>query len=188
MQHGTKMLGGISCIALVAFSILGSFIPFVGVFTLIAGIVLLVAFFMAGSQLGRSDIKRNLIICIVLNVGVAVVFMFAMGATMIVLMSAGGSTGLDGFGALGATALIGGILCWLTLIASNWFWYKASVGLAEGSNTPLFQTGGLVMFIGAILLIVFGLGAIAILAGQIMQAIAFFNAPERDTASVATPA
>ncbi|HET7267335.1 MAG TPA: DUF996 domain-containing protein [Oleiagrimonas sp.] len=179
MEHNTKMLGGISCIALVVFSVLGSFIPFVGVLTLIAGICLLVAFFMAGNQLHRSDVKNNVIISIVLSIVGTIVLLMVMGASFAAVLS-GTDTGL---GAFGATAIIGGIICWIIFIIGSWFWYKASVGIAEGSNTPLFKTGGLVLFIGTILLVVFGIGAIVMLVGQIMQAIAFFNAPENSPAS-----
>jgi len=183
VEHNTKLLGGISCIALILFSVLGSFTPFIGILSLLAGICLLVAFFQAGSQVGRADVKNHLIVSIVLSVVGMIVFMLVAGAS---LMTATIMDPLSGFSSM--TAIVGAIIVWIIFMIASWFWYKASASLAEGSNTPFFKTGGLLIFIGSILLVIFGLGAILILIGEILQAVAFFNAPEKETGAAGTAA
>lgn len=182
VEHNTKLLGGISCIALILFSVLGSFTPFISILSLLAGICLLVAFFQAGSQVGRIDVKNHLIVSIVLSVVGMIVFMLVAGAS---LMAA---TTMESLGGFSMTAIVGIIIVWIIFMIASWFWYKASASLAEGSNTPFFKTGGLLIFIGSILLVVFGLGAILILIGEILQAVAFFNAPEKEAGAAGTAA
>lgn len=174
MEHNTRLLGGIAYIALIVFSIFASFLPFAGVVTLAADICVLVAFIQAGNQLGRHDIKNNVIVALVLYIVAFIVVMVLVGVSVVGALASGASA----LGAFGAGAIAGCIIGWILWMIAAWFWYKASVSLAEGSHTPLFKTGGLLMFIGAITLVVFGLGAIVMLIGQILQMIGFFNAPE----------
>ncbi|MGH8363196.1 MAG: DUF996 domain-containing protein, partial [Gammaproteobacteria bacterium] len=72
------------------------------------------------------------------------------------------------------------VLC----MVGAWFWYQASIPLAEGAGVSLYKTGGLLIFIGAITLVVFGLGFIVILIGEIMQTVAFFTTSEKVPANL----
>lgn len=81
-------------------------------------------------------------------------------------------------GALGVGAIVGGIIGWILSIVAMWFWYKASRALTEETNVGLFKVGGLLLFIGAILLIVL-IGGIIMLVGEILQAVAFFSVSEK---------
>lgn len=185
MEHSTRMLGGFAYIGLIVFSIL-SIIPYVGVLfwflSLGAAVCVLVAFVQAGNQLGRPDVKSSIVTAIVLYIIAVALFMFIVAVGIAALIGAGltnsGAGAATGFAAFGVSALIGGIIGWILCIVAAWFWYKASRVLAEATGASLFQPGGLLLFIGAILLIV-GIGAILMFIGEILQAIAFFNAPEK---------
>ncbi|HEX7338916.1 MAG TPA: DUF996 domain-containing protein [Rhodanobacteraceae bacterium] len=180
MEHSTKMLGGIGYIVLIAFAIFGSFLPFAGLISLAAAICVMIAFIQAGNQLHRPTIKNDIIIAVVLYIVSAVLLLFVVGAGLIGLLASGGHGA--GLAALGASAIIGGLIAWVLSIVSSWFWYKASTSLAEATGTPMFKTGGLLMFIGAILLVI-GIGFILMLIGQILQTIAFFQVTETNPAT-----
>ncbi|MDN5865245.1 MAG: DUF996 domain-containing protein [Gammaproteobacteria bacterium] len=183
MEQSTKMLGGIAYIVMIVFSIFGTFLPFLGIINLIAAICVLVAFIQAGNQVGRPDVKNNIIIAIVLYIVAAILLMFIVGAGLAAMFAAGdaetASEAASGLAAFGTGALIGGIIAWILAIIGAWFWYKASSALTEATGEGLFKVGGLLLFIGAILLVVFGIGGIVMLVGEILQAIAFFKVPEK---------
>lgn len=178
MEKSTKLMGAWGYIALIFCSITGGFFPFVNVLALAGAIVVLIAFVRASRELGRPEIRANAIIALILNVVAAVLFIFLVGAgiTAAVLHH-----GHEMAGALFGTGVIfGGLIGWLLAITGGWFWYKASVPLAEATGVDLYKTGGLLIFIGAITIVVFGLGAIVMLIGEILQTVAFFSTPEED--------
>ncbi|AHE96790.1 hypothetical protein THERU_03715 [Thermocrinis ruber] len=55
---------------------------------------------------------------------------------------------------------------------------KAYEILAQATAHNLFKIAGLLMFIGAITTILFGLGILLIIVGYIVLAVAFFTAPK----------
>lgn len=174
MEQSTKMLGGISYIAMIVFSVLGSFIPFTGILSLIAAICVLVAFIQGGNQVGRADVKQNIIVGIILYIIATILFVFVIGAGVATALTTEGG----GFAALSTGLIVAGIIAWVLFIVAAWFWYKASAALGEGANVGLLKAGGLVIFIGAILTII-GIGFIIMWVGEILQAIAFLTAPEK---------
>jgi uncharacterized membrane protein len=176
MENSTKLLGGISYIALIVFSVLSSVSHFISILSLIAAICVLVAFIQAGNQLGRPDVKNDIIIAIVLYIIATVLFVFFVGAGLAATLGTGGA----GFGALGAGLIAGFFIGWVLFIIGAWFWYRASAALSEGTNVGLFKIGGLIIFIGAILTII-AVGFIVMWIGEIIQAIAFFTTPEKNS-------
>lgn len=178
MEKSTKLIGAWGYVALVVSGILGGFAPFVHVVTLAGAILVLVAFVRAGGELGRPEIRTNAIIALVFDIVAAILFIFLVGAGVTAALL---HHGREMRGALfGTGVLVGGLLGWFLMIIGSWFWYKASVPLAEGTGVSLYKTGGLVIFIGAITIVVFGLGAIAMLIGEILQTVAFFTTPENE--------
>lgn len=174
MEQSTRLLGGISYIALIVFSIFSGFMPFLGILSLIATICVLVAFIQGGNQVGRPDVKQNIIIGIVLYIVATILFVFIVGAGL----AAAVANEAAGVAALGTGLIVAGLIGWILFIVGAWFWYKASAALGEGANVGLLKAGGLVIFIGAILTII-GIGFIVMWIGEILQAIAFFTAPEK---------
>ncbi|MGH8273918.1 MAG: DUF996 domain-containing protein [Gammaproteobacteria bacterium] len=185
MENTTKMLGGWGYIGMIFFGIFGSFLGPVAILALAGAIIVLVAFIRAGGELGRPEVKTNIIIALVLYIVAAVLFIFLVGAGVLTYAlhhdSAAAAAGL------GAGVIVGGIIAWILAIVAAWFWYKASVPLTEETGIGLYKVGGLLIFIGAITIVVFGLGAIVSLVGEILQTVAFFTTPEKRLQAIDTP-
>lgn len=179
MEHNTKLLGGIAYIVLIAFSVLGSFVPFAGIITLAAAICVVIAFINAGRELGRPAVKQNMIIALVLYIVGMIIILITVGTAVFAILAGGGISSA----ALGIGTILGGLIGLVVLIAGAWFWYQASVPMAEATGVGLFKTGGLLIFIGAITTILV-IGVVITLIGQILQCVAFFNAPEKQASSV----
>lgn len=185
MQKTTKLLGGWGYIVAIVFGIIGGFLPFGGIVGLVGAILVFIAFVLAAGELGKPDIRTNAIIALVLDIAAGIVFFIFIGASVLTLVFHHGSAGaLAGFT---GGMIAGGIIMWILWIFASWFWYRASASLGDASDQSLFKTGGLLIFIGAITVVVIGLGFIVILIGEIMQTIAFFSVPDKQ-APAATPA
>lgn len=187
MQQTTKQLGGIGYIVFIAAGLLGAVIPFAGIVTLGAAICVALAFIRAADELGRPEIKSSVITAIVLNVIAVAILVVMLGGVIMAVLAAGND--LDGLGAaLGGGAALGALVSWVLMIVASWFWYKASKPVAEATGEKLFQTGGLLIFIGSITVVLFGLGLIVSLIGQILQCVAFFNTNEQPAVASEQPA
>ena len=175
MEKATKLLGGWGYILFIVGGFLG---PLTFIFHLVglAGIIcVLIAFFRASKELGQPKIQSNIIIAIVLYIVAALLFIFLVSSAVLALLHGSGV----GAAAFTGGAIISGLIAWILWIIGAWFWYQASIPLAEGTGVSLYKTGGLLIFIGAITLIVFGLGAIVLLIGEIIQTVAFFTTTEK---------
>lgn len=171
MEKATKLLGGWGYIALIVGSFLGR-LSFIFHLVALAGIIcLLIAFFRAGKELSQPKIQTNIIIAIVLYIVASLLLIFMVGSAIF--------SAVHGLSALTSGVIIGGLIAWILWIVGAWFWYQASIPLADGTGTSLYKTGGLLIFIGAITIIVFGLGFIVMLIGEIMQTVAFFTTTEK---------
>jgi uncharacterized membrane protein len=172
MSQTTKLLGGWGWIAALVLAL----IPGLHLLSLAGAVCVFIAMFRAAGELHRPHVNQQLILTLVLSLAASVVFMFFVGASLVNLMlhhdSAAGAIGF------GAGMIVGGLVAWACYIAGAWFWYQACAALAEAGQAPLLKTGGLLGFIGALTVIVFGLGGLLALAGGVLQAIAFFNAPQ----------
>lgn len=175
MEKTTKLLGGWGYILLIAGSVLG---PLTFVFHLVglAGIIcLLIAFYRASKESGQSKIWRNIFVAVVLYIVASLLLIFVVGSAF---MAAFHDSAV-GTSAFTSGVIAGGFIAWVLWMVGAWFWYQASIPLSESTGVSLYKTGGLLIFIGAITLIVFGLGAIVMLIGEIMQTVAFFTTTEK---------
>ena len=84
-----------------------------------------------------------------------------------------------GFGALIVitVALIAIIVAYAIFVFGFYLQKQAYEILAQATAHNLFKIAGLLMFIGAITTILFGLGLLLIIVGYIVLAVAFFTAP-----------
>ena len=175
MEKATKLLGGWGYILLIVGSFLG---PLTFIFYLVglAGIIcVLISFYRAGTELNQPKIRSNITVAVVLYIVATLLFIFLVGAALINAFhgSAVGTTSFIG------SAIVSGLIAWVLWIVAAWFWYQASIPLTDGTGVGLYKTGGLLIFIGAITAIVFGLGFIVMLIGEIMQTVAFFTTSEK---------
>jgi uncharacterized membrane protein len=159
---------------------LGGFIPGGGLLALVGSVLVLVALFRAGGELRRPDIGRSVTISVAVAVGAGIVFALMVGSAAVSLFHGGNHTPGAGFG---VGVIVGGLLTWALFIAAAWFWYQAMIGMSEGSGVALFKTSGLIYFIGVCTLVVFGLGFIGVLIGQVLQIVAFFSVPDEQPAA-----
>lgn len=191
MEKTTKLLGGWGYVALIVGGFLGLFLgPFSGIVTLGGLVCVLIAFFRAGTELNLPSIKRDILIAIVLNVIAYVLFIFIVGAAVMALVLHSRHSGdLDtgAAAAFGAGTILAGLIGWVLTIVGSWYWYKASQSLTDGTGVGTYKTGGLLIFIGSIAIIVFGLGALVIWIGEIIQAVAFFSTQEESRDSLEPP-
>lgn len=175
MEKATKYLGGWGYIGLIVGSFLG---PLTLIFHLVAlaGIIcVLIAFYRAASELNQPKIRSSITVAVVLYIVATLLFIFLVGSAVLALVH-GSAMGAAAFG---AGAILSGLIAWIIWMVAAWFWYQASVPLAEATGINLYKTGGLLIFIGAITVVVFGLGFIVMLIGEIMQTVAFFTTAEK---------
>jgi len=164
-----KNIGGIGSIL-----VLTGIIPYIGPVLSFAGIVMvIVAVYKLGRLVGKKDIFRNYLIAIIVQFAALVIFLAGAFGGLI----AGGLQDLqdpsDIFGFMG----IGLIVAWILLIVSAYFIKKSFTAITSATGINAFKTAGTLYFVGNILIIAFGLGAIASLVGAIFQIVAFFSLP-----------
>jgi len=160
-----KLLGGIGAILLVL-----AVVPGIGILFLIVGLVLfIVSLYQISNMVKNPTIFKKYIIGLALGlIGWIIALFFGLLSFVGIAMFSGMSIGI--FFAI--------ILAYVAIVAANYFYKQAFDMLASALNHKLFSTAGLLMFIGAITIILFGLGLILIFIGWIILAVAFFTAPE----------
>ena len=192
MEKTTKLLGGWGYLGVVAGGFLGFLVgPFSGIITLAGMICVLIAFFRAGNELNQPDVKRDIIIAIVLNIVAYILMFFVIGAAIAAVVLHRHDANISAnaaAAAFGAGTIITGLVCWALIIIGSWYWYKASKTLTDATGVGTYKTGGLLIFIGSITIIVFGIGFLVTWVGEIIQTVAFFSTPEKDGNVAAPPA
>jgi len=167
-----KMLGGIGSIL-----ILLAFIPGIGTLLGIVGIVLwLISMYQLSNILGKPSIFQKVLIGFILNIGSMVIaFAFGLTAGIASFTSMRNETGA--ILGLGLGVIVAIIVAYAISLAAFYFYKEAYDILAQATAHNLFKIAGLLMFIGAITTILFGLGLLLIIVGYIVLAVAFFTAP-----------
>jgi len=189
-----KMLGGIGSIL-----ILLGWMTGVGILFGIVGAVLwLVSIYQLSNILGKPTIFQKALIGFILNVAGIVIAFAPFALTMVIAFPFGllvkillfnltTDETLDvtldiselGFGALIVltVALIAIIVAYAIFVFGFYLQKQAYEILAQATAHNLFKIAGLLMFIGAITTILFGLGLLLIIVGYIVLTVAFFTAP-----------
>jgi uncharacterized membrane protein len=192
-----KMLGGIGSTL-----ILLGWMTGVGILFGIVGVVLwLISMYQLSNILGKPTIFQKVLIGFVLNIAGMVIAFAPFALTMVIAFPFGllakilflflfnltrdetlditlDTSGL-GFGALIVitVALIAIMVAYAIFVFGFYLQKQAYEILAQATAHNLFKIAGLLLFIGAITTILFGLGALLIIVGEIILAVAFFTAP-----------
>jgi len=189
-----KMLGGIGSIL-----ILLGWMTGVGILFGIVGAVLwLISMYQLSNILGKPTIFQKALIGFILNVAGMVIAFAPFALTMVITFPFGllakillfnlttdetldvtlDTSGL-GFGALIVitVALIAIMVAYAIFVSGFYLQKQAYEILAQATAHNLFKIAGLLMFIGAIATILFGLGLLLIIVGYIVLTVAFFTAP-----------
>ena len=167
-----KMLGGIGYIL-----ILLGWMPRIGIFLSLVGFVLwLISMYQLSNILRKPSIFQKALIGFILSIaGIVIAFAFGLMALISLLVSPKDEAGaILGLG-LGVVFAI--VVAYATLVVSFYFYKEAYDILAQATAHNLFKIGGLLIFIGAITIILFGLGALLIIVAERLLAVAFFTAP-----------
>jgi len=173
-----KLMGGIGAILTLL-----SFIPSIGWLLSIVGFVLvLLAVKTISDEVKESKIFSDYLVAVVLSV-VSVLVLFFGGIASIfgiirMFMQGARSMGLrsGAFSAFGIILLL--LVAWVISIIGSYFIKSSFDEISEKTGEKNFKTAGLLLFLGAILLIAFGTGAIISLVGGIFEIIAFFSLPD----------
>jgi uncharacterized membrane protein len=165
------MLGGIGYILVLLP------IPLIWIFLNIAGFILvLISMYQLSNILRKPAIfQKALIGTILVLAGILIAFAFGLMALIPLFVSPKNETGA--ILGLGLGVIVAIIVAYAISLAAFYFYKEAYKILAQATAHNLFKIAGLLMFIGAITTILFGLGLLLIIVGYIVLAVAFFTAP-----------
>ncbi|WP_448524354.1 DUF996 domain-containing protein [Pseudothermotoga sp.] len=160
-------------------SYLLSMIPSAGwVFSLVGLVLFLVGVHKISQLTGQKEIFNLFLLPVILGfVGITIASVMVIGAVMRVMMS--GGFNLAAFGVATILLLIVSVVL---LIISLISYVKAYKLLAQVTNMNIFNTVANLYKWGAILLVVFGIGAILMFAGVIVAIVGFFSMEEKPSA------
>jgi uncharacterized membrane protein len=187
-----KLMGGIGAILT-----LTAFIPKIGWLFAITGLVLvLLAIKEISNVVNDKKIFNNYLVAFILNiigcfvvaiVCIVAIFVFVgqrifRSGTMMNNMPFGGI--FKNFGSRLPVAVIIVIavvlvVAWAIVIIGSHFAKSSFDGIATGTKVEYFKTAGNLIFIGSVLLVVFGLGAILMFVGAILEIVGFFALPDK---------
>ena len=177
-----KILGGIGSILILLGLVTEIEILFI---LFIVGFVLwLISIYQLSKKLEKPSIFQKVLIALILDVAV-LGFILAVAVTVIAFVLEELMEGITPYVSMGDEVLadikwwilVGIIAAYAILVVSAYFYKQAYEILAQATAHNLFKIAGLLMFIGAITTILFGLGLLLIIVGEIILAVAFFTAP-----------
>jgi len=190
--RNAKLMGGVGAILSVLV-----FIPKVGWIFAITGLVLVfIAIKQISEAVDNKKIFSNYLVAFILDLIGSFVVAIAGIATFLGVFRLRAIPNLtmrgmmngqrllsnfDGrfFGA-GIIAIIVALIVALALVIIASYFTKLSFeGIANGTRVEYFKTSGMLIFIGSILLVVFGIGAIVMFVGAILEIVGFFSLPDR---------
>ncbi|BAL81525.1 DUF996 domain-containing protein [Caldisericum exile] len=177
--RNAKLMGGIGAIL----PLIGSLFVRRGYgLSFILGVASIILILMALNEISKKvqnpDIFSNYLTGFILqliNYFVMLIFVVVGGLALIFSFGTGFMGGLRG---LGFRAILLLLVIYGLLIASNYFVKKSFDAVGDSLSNQHFKTAGMLLFIGAILTIVFGIGLIIVLIGEIFEIIGFFTLPD----------
>jgi len=177
--RNAKLMGGIGAILPLVGSL---FLKRVYGLSFILSITSIVLILMALNEISNKvenhEIFSNYFTGFILQIiGYIVLIIFAVvgGLALIFRFGMGFIGGLRSLGIPAALLLF----AFYVLIVVSFYYVKKSFDLiGESLSNENFKTAGLLLFIGAILLIVFGIGALVMFVGEIFEIVGFFTLPD----------
>ncbi len=170
-----KMLGdiGFTLILLSTINMPGTVANLLG----IVGFVLwLISMCQLSNILRKPSIFQKVLIGVILNIaGIVIASAFGLMAGILSFATMRDETGA--ILGLGLRTVIAIIVTYAIIVVAFYFYKEAFDILAQATAHNLFKIAGLLMFIGAITIILFGLGLLLIIVGYTVLAVAFFTAP-----------
>ena len=194
--ESSKNLSAVGALLMVI-GLAGTVIPYVGILTLIGVILLLIGVKGLANFYTEQGIFNNALYSIITAIVGGIVTIAAVALSAVAAFASLGIDiatiedwialgtdptvifaeffNIDTFFALIAAFVVGLLLLLVTLIISMYFARKSMDQLSTKSGIGLFGTAGLLMLIGAVLIIAVGIGLIIIWIGLILATVAFFQ-------------
>ena len=196
--ESSKTLGGIG--AILMFIGIFPYISYFGIVELIGAILVLTALYSLGNYYKDSGIFNNALYGVMAGI-VGVVSAVAIGLAIVLpnikdflmtifpswngdwstISSLSGMTPNTSNIAIGdvipfiSAAIVIFVILWIFAIIATFFVRRSLVRLSAKTNVGLFSTAGLLLLIGAFLVIVVGLGLVLMWVAALILAIAFFK-------------
>ena len=164
-----KTLGGV-----------GSILFLIPALNIIGYILVLIATKYISDELGDRSVFDNMLYAVIAGI------IGAAAGAFIIITGAVFSAATFAASAI-AGVIVGLAIAWIALIFSAIFIRRAFETMANRLNVGTFRTAGTLYLIGAILVIVLGLGFIILFVAAIVQIIAFFGIPEMAAGMPAQP-
>jgi uncharacterized membrane protein len=208
--ENNKILGGVG--ALLMFIGIIPYISYFGVIELIGLILVMVALYNFASHYREGGIFNNALYGLIMGIVGAVVAIAVVVVTVLTSLTdflhtifptwngdwstlSGLTPDTSKITLSSITPFLGGIIAgfvilWVFAIIAAFFVRRSLGTLSTKSGVGLFSTAGLLLLVGALLIVVFGIGLILIWISALLLAIAFFQiSPERaqPTTSTAPP-
>jgi uncharacterized membrane protein len=204
--ENSRILGGVG--ALLMFIGVLPYVNYFGAIELVGLILVMIALYNLGSHYRESSIFNNALYGVIIGivgVGVAIAAVFATVLTSLTdflyavfpdwngdwtalsgLTPNPSNISLENIMPFVAGIFTVFIIIWVFSILAAFFVRRSLVTLAAKSDVGLFSTAGLLLLIGAAMIILFGIGLILIWFSVLLIAIAFFRlrAQQTQTASV----
>ncbi len=191
----SKMLGGIG--ALLMFIGVLPYINYFGVIELVGLILVMAALYGLGSQYKEGGIFTNVLYGLIMGIVGGVISVAVLVITVLTALTDflytifpdwnGDWTALSGLTPNISNITLDSImpfitgvivffvLLWVFSIISAFFVRRSLVTLSAKSGVGLFSTAGLLLLIGAVLIVLLGIGLILIWISALLIAIAFFR-------------
>jgi uncharacterized membrane protein len=166
--RSAKMMGGIGVIL----ELVGGFIPYLRWVLPLAGLVLvLLALKRISDETGKPTIFKDFLISVIFMVIIPSILFSVMGRTTQL-----GSIS-KGFKTIHLGALFAFLLFWVVMLIGAYFLRMSYNTTAEATGVGTFETAASLIFYGAVLMIIL-IGGFVLLAGRIVEIVAFFSLPD----------
>ena len=174
-----KYFGGIG-----SFAPIFQLVPVIGwVLTLVLVVVQAIGVKMISDFLRRSEIFKNYLIGMAFDLAaLPIALLFLVGHFRALTMLYGEGMGMteENFASVVSIPfLLAGLVAVGCVVTCCYFWRKSFRIIAEATRITTFRTAGDILFISSFFLVIL-VGAVGILAGFIVLAIAFFSLEERN--------
>lgn len=167
--RNAKLMGGIGAIL----ELVGGVIPYLGWILPFAGLVLvLLALKKISDETGKPTIFKDFLISFIFMAIGNILFALMGGITYFISFSKGFKPIHLG------VALFAFLLSWVVILIGAYFLRLSFNTTAEATGIGTFETAANLIFYGAVLLIII-IGGFVLLAGRIVEIVAFFSLPDR---------
>ncbi|MCA1902354.1 MAG: DUF996 domain-containing protein [Candidatus Hydrogenedens sp.] len=156
-------------------------IPYIGFLLSIAGIILLLISMYNFSQIynDKNIFNKFLIGWVMGFVGIFIALILGLGSLLPAMLLSESSGREDAGMAMFGFGIIFAILIFYIIFVFGSYFYKQSFDLlGQYTGVNLFNLAGNIIFWGAVGIILFGLGFLAMYVGWILIAVAFYSIPQ----------